>query len=486
MSVTPGTRLGPYEILAPLGAGGMGEVYRARDPKLNRDVAIKILPETVALDADRLARFSREAQTLAALTHPNIAQIYGLEDLPAEAGSHLRALVMELVEGEDLAQRIARGPMPIDEALPIARQVADALEAAHEQGIVHRDIKPANIKVRPDGNVKVLDFGLAKAMDPASLSGSDAAALRTVTSPAMTGMGMILGTAAYMAPEQARGLAVDRRADIWAFGVVLFEMLTGKSLFAGATVSDVLAAVLTRDPDWSTLPAATPPAVRRLLRRCLERDPRRRLRDIGDARWELQAETGSEVVETGPARNSTWALLPWTAAAAAAAVAVWALWALWALQARAPVGSAVGGEGHFAITLPVDMALVTSDEPRWDQGPLAVSPDGRHVVYIAPNGSSTRLVARATADLTPRALAGTEGGRLPFFSPDGQWVGFFADEKLKKTRLAGGTPATLADAPDGFGARWGPDGEIIFAPTYSSGLFAVPPRRTTAPERTPS
>src|SRR5688500_4709644 len=282
MALSPGARIGPYEILAELGKGGMGEVYRGRDTKLNRDVAIKVLPELFALDAERLARFTREAQTLAALNHPNIAQIYGLE-----GRSGTRALVMELVEGEDLSALIARGPLPLADAMAIATQIADALEAAHEQGIIHRDLKPANVKVRADGIVKVLDFGLAKALATDG-SGASADAMHSPTLTARaTQMGMIIGTAAYMAPEQAKGKAVDRRADIWAFGVVLYEMLTGRRAFEGDDISTTLAAVLMREPEWTALPVAVPAAVRRLLRRCVEKDPRKRLSAIGDARLEL-------------------------------------------------------------------------------------------------------------------------------------------------------------------------------------------------------
>ena len=285
MSLSPGQRLGPYEITAPLGAGGMGEVFRARDTKLDREVAIKVLPAEVARDEERLARFRREAHLLAALNHPNIAAIHGLDEADGKP-----FLVLELVPGEDLAQRLKRGPIPLDEALPLARQVAEALEEAHEKGIVHRDLKPANVKVTPDGKVKVLDFGLAKAWSGDAGPGSSPDLSQSPTlAHTGTAAGLILGTAAYMSPEQARGKAVDRRADIWAFGVVLFEMLTGKALFAGETVTDVLAAVVTREPDLDALPAATPPAVRQLLKRCLEKDPRRRLRDIGEARVLLEA-----------------------------------------------------------------------------------------------------------------------------------------------------------------------------------------------------
>src|SRR5215472_236829 len=280
MTLNAGARLGPYEIVSPLGAGGMGEVYRARDGKLNRDVAIKILPAAFATDADRLARFRREAQVLAALNHPHVAAIYGLQE-----SSGVEALVLELVEGETLIDRIARGPLPPEEALEIARQIAQALEAAHERGIVHRDLKPANVKLTPEGRVKVLDFGLAKALS-ADESSADLSTSPTITAQS-TKAGVIIGTAAYMSPEQARGKAVDKRADIWAFGALLYEMLTGRRCFQGETVSDTLAAVLMRDPDWSALPAKTPVSVRRVLRRCLDRDPRTRFHDIADARLEL-------------------------------------------------------------------------------------------------------------------------------------------------------------------------------------------------------
>ena len=295
MALSRGTLLGPYEILAPLGAGGMGEVYRAHDTKLHRDVAIKVLLPAVANDPDRLARFGREAQVLAALNHPNIAHIHGLE----ESGG-VRALVMELVEGEDLSQRIARGALPLDEALPIARQIAEALDAAHEQGIIHRDLKPANIKVRPDGVVKVLDFGLAKALDPAGGSSTDAMNSPTLTAHA-TGMGVILGTAAYMSPEQARGKSVDKRADIWAFGVVVFEMLTGRRAFEGEMTSDVLAKLIEREPDWTALDGSVPPRLRELLRRCLKKDPKARLRDVGEARLWIDELLSGVTEETGPA-----------------------------------------------------------------------------------------------------------------------------------------------------------------------------------------
>ena len=398
MGLPAGTRLGPYEVVSPLGAGGMGEVYRARDTRLGRDVALKVLPGSLSLDPERLARFDREARTLASLNHPHIAQIYGVEDAPDATGRHM-ALVMELVQGEDLSQRIDRGPIPTAEALLMARQVADALEAAHEAGIVHRDLKPANIKVSGDGTVKVLDFGLAKAVDPA-LSG--AAAASVLTSPAMTEAGIILGTAAYMSPEQARGRTVDKRADIWAFGVVLYEMLTGCRLFEGETVSDTLAAVLTRSVDTAALPADVPPRVRALLLRCLERDPKRRLRDIGDARIELEAlESDAPALSSGagtavddhartrvagaPARPGTRrSHVSWLPIALAVAL-VAALGALW--QAKQP--TAPRPAIQFEIRPAAGSVLTLSSRPA-----VAVSPDGSAIVMAASASGVSRLYLR--------------------------------------------------------------------------------------------
>ena len=333
MALVLGTRLGPYEILSAIGAGGMGDVYRAHDTKLNRDVALKILPDAFALDGDRIARFRREAQVLASLNHLNIAAIYGFED----SGS-THALVLELVEGPTLADRIAEGPILLDEALPIAKQIAEALEAAHEQGIIHRDLKPANIKLRPDGTVKVLDFGLAKLADPV---GSGAVALSqspTITTPAqMTGVGTLLGTAAYMSPEQAKGRPADKRSDVWAFGCVLYEMLTGRRAFEGDDVSDTLAAVLRGEPDWSALPPALPPALRTLIRRAVQKDPRRRLPDIGVTRLEIDEALASpstelsaaSVIVGAPSRTGWHTALPWALAAALGAGLAMALWAPW-------------------------------------------------------------------------------------------------------------------------------------------------------------
>src|SRR5262245_23103185 len=345
MALSGGTRLGTYEILAALAAGGMGEVYRATDTKLKRQVAIKVLPDALTADHDRLARFQREAEVLASLNHPNIAAIYGLEEAVG-----LRALVLELVEGPTLADRIAQGRLPVAEVLSIARQIAEALEAAHEQGIIHRDLKPANIKVRAGGTAKVLDFGLAKALDLPESSGAHAMSSPTIISPAMTAQGIILGTAAYMSPEQARGTAVDRRADIWAFGAVLYEMLTGRKPFTGETISDMVASVLRQDIDWTSLPAETPDAIRRLLGRCLERDVKRRLQAIGEARLVLEEATAGRAPESGstPAmqhidgstapqshgRGMAMRMMPWLTTAGILVVAVAIAFATW-LRGRA-------------------------------------------------------------------------------------------------------------------------------------------------------
>ena len=429
MAIEAGARIGPYHVLSLLGAGGMGEVYRARDTALNRDVALKVLPDLFAGDAERLARFTREAQTLAALNHPNIAHIHGLE-----ATGGVRALVMELVEGEDLSQRIARGPVPMDEALPIARQIAEALEAAHEQGIVHRDLKPANIKLRADGIAKVLDFGLAKALEPGAGSG-DAAPSNpenspTITSPAMTMRGMILGTAAYMAPEQAKGKPVDKRADTWAFGCVLYEMLSGIRAFAGDDVSTTLAAVLLKDPEWQALPAATPPRLRELLSRCLRKDPKARLRDIGEARFQidelLSGVTDGSGAHALPGLGSGWRrVLPWAAAA---------VFALGSMLVAAMVVQRSAGEAtpnafpvRFTIVPPENVAFGgPSDGGTGTATQVAVSPDGRSIAFVAGARSSYQIYLRTVASLATRPVPGTEGGIFPFWSPDSRFLGFFA------------------------------------------------------------
>jgi len=462
MPLVAGARLGPYEIVVPIGAGGMGEVYRARDTKLNRDVAIKVLPDLFANDSERLARFQREAQVLASLNHPNIAHIHGLED---SDGVH--ALVMELVEGEDLAQRLGRGAIALDEALPIARQVAEALEAAHEHGIIHRDLKPANIKLRPDGTVKVLDFGLAKAMEPAGTA-SNASYSPTLTTPAMmTGAGVILGTAAYMSPEQARGKVVDKRADIWAYGCVLFEMLTGQRAFEGESISDVLASVLKTEPNWRALPAGTPAALRRLVGRCLEKDPRRRLQAIGEARVQIEdLLTGAPEPVTAPAAPLSTPLWARVALAGVAAVVVGAAVAATGSWLARPVAPRVT-RTNIAATGPASLTINGMDRD------LVISPDGSRVVYVGNNG--TQLFVRALDALESVAIA-TGQIREPFVSPDSQSVGFVDGlNTLKKVAISGGPSiqlTTLDGAPQG--ATWLPDDTIIFATNNpSTGLQRV-------------
>jgi serine/threonine-protein kinase len=468
VSLHPGTRLGPYEIAGTLGAGGMGEVYRARDTKLGRDVALKILPDQFAQDPDRLARFEREAVVLASLNHPNIGAIYGLEEGPAEAGRHVRALVLELVEGQTLADRITAGAISLDEALPIARQICEALDAAHEQGIVHRDLKPANVKLRSDGAVKVLDFGLAKAMVPALQR--EATASPTLASPAATMAGVILGTAAYMSPEQAKGKPADVRSDIWAFGCVLYEMLTGKPAFTGEHVSEVLAAVLRGEPDWNPI-VTIPPAITRLVRRCLDRDPNRRLHHIADARIEIEdaiAASGTDLASaaTTSNRRSRWQLIALGLLSLAAGVIVGG-----ALVAylRPPPSSTTRPVTRFVVALPA------TERPSGLNYPVvAISPDGTRLAWVADNQrGNDQLFVRQVDRLTETAIPGTEGGHSPFFSHDGKWLGFFAQGKLKKVSLTGGTPVVLADAPDAHGGSWSEDDTIVFAPTASSPLSTV-------------
>jgi serine/threonine-protein kinase len=464
VTLAPGTRLGPYEIVAKLGEGGMGEVYRATDSHLKRSVAIKVLPAAMASDADRLARFQREAEVLAALNHPNIAGIYGID----EQGS-TRALVMELVDGEDLSAIILAGGIPVTDALPIARQIADALEAAHEQGIVHRDLKPANVKVRADGTVKVLDFGLAKAMDPVGTPSADAMQSPTLTARA-TEMGMILGTAAYMAPEQARGKAVDKRADIWAFGVVLYEMLTGRRAFEGEEISDVLAAVLRQDIDWTALPADTPPRLKRLLERCLDRDVKVRLRDIGEARVELtKIQSGAPDVSISAAApvqpaSSGSRLLPWAVTGAlgvALAIAVWAPW-----RSETPADRPL-------VRLDVDLGADAAFPPVGNGSSIAISPDGTRLVYVA--GRPVRLFTRRLDQPKATELPGTQGAGRPFFSPDGQWVGFAVGATVKKISVDGGAVVPLGTLDDFFaGASWAEDGAIFVGVAGAKGLLQFP------------
>jgi Tol biopolymer transport system component len=455
MSLSTGTRLGTYEVTSHIGSGGMGEVYQAHDSKLGRDVALKVLPEQFARDPERLARFQREAKMLAALNHPNIAAIYGLEQ---SGDTHY--LAMELVPGQTLADRIRGGAIPLDEALPIARQVADAVEYAHDKNVIHRDLKPANIKVTAEGTVKVLDFGLAKALSDEVAAG-DMSNSPTL-SMAATRQGVILGTAAYMSPEQAKGKTVDRRADVWAFGVVLYEMLTGKQLFTGETVPDTMAAVMREEPSFDKLPSNTPSAIRNLLRRCLERNLRRRLPHIGDARITIEdALSGAapaEAVSAAPRKNRE--RLPWAVAAGLAVLLVGASWVAW--RATRPAERPL-------VRLDVDLG------PDVSLGSLAgadeiLSPDGTRLVYV----SQGRLFTRRLDQPNPTELAGTQGTFAPFFSPDGQWVAFFAPGKLQKISVEGGSAITLCDAGNGEGGSWGEDGNIIAALGQTVGLSRIP------------
>ena len=482
MPLTPGIRVGPYEVMASIGAGGMGEVYRARDTRLKRDVALKILPESFATDPDRLARFQREAEVLASLNHPNVAAIYGVEDTPNET-----ALVMELVEGPTLADRIAQGAIPVDEALRIAMQIAEAVQAAHERGVIHRDLKPANIKVRPDGTVKVLDFGLAKLAGPpegdayapnvgTGFSRPDGSLSPTITSPAMmTGVGVLLGTAAYMSPEQARGRVADKRADVWAFGCVLYELLTAKRAFAGDDVTDTIVAVVSKEPDWSALPAATPPSIRRLLQRMLQKDLKRRVPDIAIARFEIEdatiahaGEAVSAVISpssTKPSfRQRAFAAAPW-AIALGLAVA-WSV-SVWRTRTPAPPSSL-----RFTISLGETAALQSNV-------PFALSPDGTKLVIQTRRGDQRMQFAIRSLDGTEtRPLAGTDtpDNTFPdvFLSPDGQWAGFLSAGKLKKAPIQGGASVALCDVMNPRGASWGSDGFIVVAADRLGGLSRCP------------
>jgi serine/threonine-protein kinase len=468
-----GTTLAHYRITGELGSGGMGEVWRAEDEKLGREVALKLLPSEVAGDQERLARFDREAKVLARLNHANIATLYGLESVASGSGADsvpaagtVTFLVMELVEGEDLSERISRGPIPIDEAIPIALQIAEALEAAHEAGIVHRDLKPANIKLTDDGTVKVLDFGLARGQE---VSGGDPvlSVSPTLTQHA-TAAGVILGTASYMSPEQARGKAVDRRADIWSFGVVTWEMLTGTQLFRGDTVTDVLAAVLTKPPDLDELPPSTPEPLQRLIARCLEREPKNRLQWIGDARLDL---TEAAKPRHEPAVPSDTAAMRrrrvrefaawWTALLALVAALV--VWQLAGSGPEPPVD-------RFSVVLEDSARLSLMDLPILD-----LSPDGRIIAFVAIDDEHGRemVFLRRLGETEVRVLEGTGGARNPFFSPDGSEIAFFADEKLRKIPIEGGSVVVLADAATSRGGTWSKDGSILYSPEYSSGLMKV-------------
>jgi Tol biopolymer transport system component len=460
MAITVGDRIGPYEVLSLIGEGGMGRVYRASDTRLRRDVALKVLPEVFAGDADRLVRFEREAHVLASLNHPNIAAIYGLEGGEDRSAP---ALVLELVDGPTLAERLAAGPLAVADALPIAVQIAEALETAHEAGIVHRDLKPANSKLRPDGAVKVLDFGLAKALLPETAGAAASLASRspTITSPAMTRAGIILGTAAYVSPEQARGDFVDQRSDVWAFGCVLFEMLTGRRAFEGATISDTLAAVLRAEPEWDRLPSDLHPRIRLLLERCLDKNVRLRYQGIGDARADIvralahpgEAPAGSAAPRP---RRGAW---PWVALSAVVGALVAGV-AAWTLRPSSEIAGA-----RLTHVLPDGVRFTETGRPH-----LAVAPDGTSIVYVAAN----RLFRRPVDELEATAIRGTDGRvSTPVISPDGRSVVYWdaADEGLKRIDITGGTPVVLDRAVNVRGASWAPDGTIYYG--KQDGIWSV-------------
>ncbi len=447
-----GQTIAHYRVTAKLGAGGMGEVYRATDSKLGRDVALKVLPAAFAQDDQRMQRFQREAQLLASLNHPNIATIHGLEEF---GDSH--ALVMELVEGPTLAQRILQGPIPLDEALPIARQVAEALEYAHEKGVIHRDLKPANIKLTSDGKVKVLDFGLAKALEGESAQ-KDVSSSPTI-SMAATKMGVILGTAAYMSPEQAKGKAVGRRADIWAFGVVLFEMLTGHQMFVGETTTDIMAAVVRAEPDWTMLPQGVPRRIRELLQRCLTKDEKRRLRDIGDARLELEEDSAGPMAESAetkaPGRWHWGWVLPLLLAMALSVLVL-------VPQLRKP--EPARGVSRFTLNIPADLTTGRV---------FSISPDGRTIAFVATESGLSQLHIRRLDQIEAQPVRGATLVRSHFFSPDGKWIGFTtSDRKIKKVSVADGTLLTLGDGPLAIGGSWGLDDRIVLA-SMGAGLLEI-------------
>jgi serine/threonine protein kinase len=454
-----GTQLGSYEVLSLLGRGGMGEVYRARDRKLKREVAIKTLPEEFSRDPERLARFQREAEALAALNHPNIAHVYGLEE-----SANTRCIVMELVEGDTLQQRLTRGAIPVEEALMIAKQIAEALESAHERGIIHRDLKPGNVMLTADGKVKVLDFGLAKALQEQQATNlSNSPTMMTAASRP----GVILGTVSYMSPEQARGKAVDKRADIWALGCVIYEALTGKQAFGGDDVSDTIAAVIRDDPDWSILPAGTPRRLRDLLRRCLEKDPRHRLRDAADVRIALEDAERPEVeIAEFPPRSATYPVAALALALFAGVAIASVLWWMLGRSAKQTVHPM-----HLSVELVSGtLSSFTGNYP-------AISPDGNWIVYSAShNGAREQLLLRGIQESEVHWIDGTDGAVRPFFSPDGQWIGFESGKTLKKVPRTGGAPTTVADlsTTDFHGASWDHRGNIVFVPDYNAGVWTVP------------
>ena len=456
-----GTTLRQYRVLSKLGEGGMGQVFRAEDTSLKREVAIKVLPPEVADDPDRMRRLEREAQLLAQLDHPNIAAIHGLDE-----ANGVKFLVMQLAEGRNLHERLDAGPLALSEALPIALQIARALESAHEKGVVHRDLKPANVMVADDGTVKLLDFGLAKVFSGDS-SSSSARLSESPTEMATTQPGLILGTAGYMSPEQARGRSVDRRTDVWAFGCVLYEMLTAQRTFAGETVTDVLGAIVHRDPDWDQLPAGTPRPIRALLHRCLRKDASRRIQAIGDARVSIEEyledpQAAEAILDAESARPPAWrAYAPWAAAAILAA----ALAAMFLMR---------GGEPPAPPTLRLDMAVGVADDLRDLSlgSSLVLSPDGSQIVIATGNNQDSRLQIRRLDSTNASTLTG--GGTYnPFFSPDGTWVGFALTNSIEKVPATGGTPLKIVDVDRSRGADWGPGGQIVYAPSPSSGLTSV-------------
>ena len=473
-----GSQIGSYEIVREIGRGGMGVVHLAHDTRLDRDVAIKALPQDVAGDADRLARFHREAKLLASLHHSNIAAVYGLEE--CEGASYL---ILEYVDGEDLSKRLRRGPLPVDEALEIARQIAEALEAAHEKGIIHRDLKPGNVRLTTDGQVKVLDFGLAKALSDGGSSVSQIVAQPTMTADeSPTIPGAILGTAGYMSPEQARGKAVDRRSDIFAFGCVLYEMLTGKRTFPGENATDSMGAIMHRAPDWAALPAETPPILQLLLRRCLAKDRKQRLQDIGDARLEIQDASEGGLASsllltmttrsTAPVQGSfSRALLGVTGTLAIIAIIV----GVWSLNARRSDQTVT----RLTISLPIGYEITSAP---------AISPDGRLVAYTARHDQAeSGLFVRALNEYGHQLLVESDKPAYPFFSPNGLHIGYFDDNQLWRVDVSGGAPTPLAATPIPFGGTWGPKGDIVYTPSLNSGLFRIDesggtPEQITGPD----
>ncbi|HXV61387.1 MAG TPA: protein kinase, partial [Vicinamibacteria bacterium] len=479
MSLAAGAKLAHYEIVSSIGRGGMGEVYRARDTKLGRDVAIKVLPEELAGDPERVARFEREAKLLASLNHPNIASIYGFED-----GDDVKALALELVEGPTLAERIAEGPLPVEEVVTLADQVAKALVAGHEAGVIHRDLKPANIKLKEDGTVKVLDYGLAKAIEGERSRRSDSELSQSPTITRQgTEMGVILGTAPYMSPEQAKGKPVDRRTDVWAFGAVVYEMLTGHRAFPGQDVSETLAWVLAKEPAWEDLPRETPPALRQVLRLCLTKDANLRVRDMADVRLAISGAFGTSPVDQVDAHATPRArALPAAGVAAIAGAVIAALTLTWGDRtATAPAGPTT----RSSVMVPETRAI--PDRMCFPCRILAISPDGMEIAYTGVNpdlppgerDAQFQLQLRSLTTLDVRDLPGTSGATQPFFSPDGKWIAFFTGTgELAKISLAGGNPITLVEELEG--SRWGSgvwmqDGTIVFAtsPTSISALASV-------------